>query len=111
MYSILFGKRLVALYLFVPVMLLLAKMLLPLFIIPLCVLIASLFPGGWVLSAQNLMPKLERLNPLGYFQRITKPKHLADFATTAAPVVLGAALVGRGLHRQSDGGRGVGGGR
>ncbi|WP_070400706.1 flagellar type III secretion system protein FlhB [Hydrogenophaga sp. PML113] len=68
---------------FVPVMLLLAKMLLPLFIIPLCVLIASLFPGGWVLSAQNLMPKLERLNPLGYFQRITKPKHLADFATTA----------------------------
>lgn len=68
---------------FVPVMLLLAKMLLPLFIIPLCVLVASLFPGGWVLSAQNLMPKLERLNPLSYFQRITKPKHLADFATTA----------------------------
>lgn len=68
---------------FLPVMLLLIKMVLPLAIVPLCVLVASLFPGGWVLSADNLMPKLERLNPLSYFQRITKAKHLADFATTA----------------------------
>lgn len=65
-------------------MLLLLKMLLPLFAVPLAVSIASLYPGGWVLSGGNLLPKAERLNPLSYFQRLTKPRHLADFLTAAA---------------------------
>lgn len=67
---------------FTTTMLLLAKMLAPLFAVPLIVSIGSLVPGGWVLSGENLKPKLDRLNPLSYAQRLTQPKHLVELATT-----------------------------
>lgn len=64
-------------------LLLLLKMVVPLTLIPLLVSLASVFPGGWVLSAKNLQPKLERLNPLGYTKRLFKPKHVVEVITTA----------------------------
>jgi flagellar biosynthetic protein FlhB len=69
---------------FKPAILLVGKMVLPLAIIPILIAAFTLFPGGWVFSADQFMPKLERLNPFSYFSRITKPKHLIDWATTAA---------------------------
>jgi flagellar biosynthetic protein FlhB len=74
---------------FTTTMLLLAKMLAPLFAVPLIVSIGALVPGGWVFSGENLKPKLDRLNPLSYAQRLTQPKHLVELATT---VVKAAAL-------------------
>lgn len=79
--------------LFSSTMLLLVKMILPLLVVPLIVGLASLFPGGWVMSGTPLVPRLERLNPLSYFSRLFKPKHLVDTVTailkaTALIVVL-----------------------
>jgi len=64
--------------LFPATLLLFAKITLPLFAVPLIVAIASLFPGGWVLTASPLAPRFERVNPLGYFKRLFQPKHVAD---------------------------------
>jgi len=69
--------------LFPSVMALLVKMLLPLFVVPLIVSLASLYPGGWIMSAEPLKPKLERVNPLSYFKRIFKLKHLIETLTAA----------------------------
>ncbi|WP_263406605.1 EscU/YscU/HrcU family type III secretion system export apparatus switch protein [Candidatus Dactylopiibacterium carminicum] len=69
---------------FADTMLLLVKMVLPLFVIPLCVSLASLYPGGWILVLTNLQPKLDRLNPLSYAQRLMKPKHVTDVLTAMA---------------------------
>lgn len=78
---------------FKPAILLVGKMVLPLALIPLIIAAFTLFPSGWVLSTDQFMPKLERLNPLSYFSRITKPKHLIDWATTAAKAAcLGGVL-------------------
>lgn len=62
---------------------LLAKMVLPLALVPLAAALASLYPGGWVFTASHLQPKLERLSPLGYFQRLLKPRHLSGVLGTA----------------------------
>lgn len=59
-------------------MLLMLKMVLPLFIVPAIVTLGSLYPGGWVLSAAQLKPKLDRLNPLSYFKRIFRLKHAIE---------------------------------
>lgn len=63
-------------------MLLLIKMILPLFMVPLIVGLASLYPGGWVLSGEQLKPKFDRLNPLSYFKRIFSLKHGISVATS-----------------------------
>ncbi|WP_332674732.1 EscU/YscU/HrcU family type III secretion system export apparatus switch protein [Aromatoleum sp.] len=62
-------------------MLLLLKMVLPLFVVPATVALGALFPGGWVLSVEQLKPKLERLSPLSYFRRIFKLKHAIEVAS------------------------------
>jgi len=67
--------------LFSSTMMLIVKMVLPLFIVPLIVGVASLYPGGWIVSLAPLAPKLERLSPLSYFKRLLKPKHAIDTAT------------------------------
>ncbi|MBY0445254.1 MAG: EscU/YscU/HrcU family type III secretion system export apparatus switch protein, partial [Burkholderiales bacterium] len=58
--------------------LLLLKMLLPLAIIPLMIIIASLYPGGWIFSGKQLMPKFERMNPLSHFGRIFSAQHASE---------------------------------
>ncbi len=68
---------------FTPAVLLLGKMVLPLLLIPLAISLGSLFPGGWVFSGKLLRPKFDRLNPLGYLERLFKAKHLISVLTTA----------------------------
>lgn len=65
-------------------MLLMLKMILPLFAVPLIVGLAALYPGGWVLSVEQMKPKLDRLNPLSYFKRIFKLKHAIEVASAMA---------------------------
>ncbi len=75
---------------FATAMTLLVKMALPLFAVPLIVGIASLYPGGWIMSAAPLAPKLERINPLKYFKRIFSMKHVIH---TVAAALKAAALL------------------
>lgn len=78
---------------FVSSMLLLAKMVLPLFVVPAAAMLASLFPGGWVFSSEHLVPKLERLNPLSYAGRLFTPKHAVQvLGAIAKAVALGCVL-------------------
>lgn len=76
--------------LFPATLLMFAKMVLPLFAVPVIVAIASLYPGGWVFSASSLAPRLERVNPLSYFKRLVKPKHVIE---TIAAVLKSAVLL------------------
>lgn len=71
-------------------MLLIFEMVLPLLVVPLIVSAASLYPGGWVMSVDQLMPKFERLSPLSYFKRLFKPKHVID---TLTAILKSAALI------------------
>ncbi|HEY4367413.1 MAG TPA: flagellar type III secretion system protein FlhB [Steroidobacteraceae bacterium] len=77
--------------LFPATLLLIVKMVLPLLAVPLIVGIASLYPGGWVVSFAPLAPSFERLNPLAYFKRLFKPKHAIEIATA---VFKSSALIG-----------------
>jgi len=74
--------------LFSTTMLLLVKMILPLFSVPLIVGIASLFPGGWIMSTAPLAPKLERVNPLGYFKRVFQMRHLIETGSATLKATL-----------------------
>ena len=65
---------------FYDVALLFGRMVLPLAVVPLLVVLASLYPGGWVFSLKNLMPKPSRLSPLGFAGRLASGKHWSDFA-------------------------------
>lgn len=67
---------------FTGTMLLLAKMILPLFIVPLAVVLGSMFPGGWAINATHLMPKLDKLNPIPNLQRLFSAKHFSDFTVS-----------------------------
>lgn len=62
---------------------LVAKMVAPLFIIPLAILLASMVPGGWTASVDNLMPKFSRLSPISNLGRIFSMKQWAEFSQTA----------------------------
>lgn len=67
---------------FYDVALLFGRMVLPLAVVPLLVVLASLYPGGWVFSLKNLMPKGSRLNPLSFAGRLASAKHWSDFAVS-----------------------------
>lgn len=71
-------------------MLLLLKMILPLFAVPLAVVLSSLVPGGWVMSSTHLAPNLDRLNPITNLQRMFTAKH----ATGVLMPILKAAVLG-----------------
>ncbi|WP_206995192.1 flagellar type III secretion system protein FlhB [Trinickia mobilis] len=72
---------------------LLAKMLLPLFIVPLCIAAGSIFPGGWVLTFSQFQPKFSRLNPLANLGRLVSGKHYAQLGISIAKAVaLGVTL-------------------
>ena len=66
------------------------QMLLPLFITPILVSVASLFPGGWLLSVQNLQPKFSRLSPKQNLSKFFKAKHYTDLLMS----ILKATAVG-----------------
>lgn len=63
-------------------LLLIGKMLSPLAAVPVCVVIASLVPGGWVMTAKNMMPKMSRMNPISGLKKLVSGKHYVQFATS-----------------------------
>ena len=73
---------------------LLIKMIVPLFCVPLFVVLGSLIPGGWVISGKNWMPKMERLSPAKNLGRLVSPKHGFEFGLSIAKAgVLGMVIV------------------
>jgi flagellar biosynthetic protein FlhB len=63
---------------------LLAKMLLPLFIVPLSICVGSIFPGGWVLTFSQFQPKFSRLNPIENLGRLVSGRHYTQLAVSFA---------------------------
>jgi flagellar biosynthetic protein FlhB len=75
-------------------MLLLIKMVLPLFVVPLAVTLGALVPGGWVVSTSHWAPKMERMSPAKNLGRLVSAKHGFELATLIAKAgVLGWVLV------------------
>jgi flagellar biosynthetic protein FlhB len=65
-----------------------AQMVLPLAIVPLSIVIGTLFPGGWIFSGQHLLPRFERLDPLGNLGRMASAKNLSQVGTSLAKAAL-----------------------
>jgi flagellar biosynthetic protein FlhB len=73
---------------------LLVKMVLPLLAVPLSIVIASMVPGGWVVSTSNWAPKFSRLSPISNLGNLFSQKHAIGVATAIGKaVVLGVVLV------------------
>ncbi|HTD03756.1 flagellar type III secretion system protein FlhB [Undibacterium sp.] len=79
---------------------LLIKMVLPLFVVPLSVVLGSLVPGGWVISTSHWMPKLERLSPAKNLGRLVSPKHGFELLIS----ILKAGMLGAVLFHMSRAG-------
>lgn len=62
--------------------LLLVKMVLPLFVVPLFIVLGAMVPGGWVMSAKNIEPKLERFNPITNLGRLFTKRHAFELAVS-----------------------------
>ncbi|TWI67581.1 flagellar biosynthetic protein FlhB [Pseudoduganella lurida] len=74
--------------------LLLVKMVAPLFVIPLCIVLGSMIPGGWVASSANLAPKFSKMNPVANLGRLFSGKHMFELGLSIAKAgVLIAVLV------------------
>ncbi|NRR31974.1 flagellar type III secretion system protein FlhB [Oxalobacteraceae bacterium] len=61
---------------------LLIQMVLPLFIVPLCIVLGALVPGGWVISTKHWAPKMERLSPAANLGRLVSKKHGFEILTS-----------------------------
>lgn len=73
---------------------LLVKMVLPLLGVPLAVMVASVVPGGFVFATNNLVPKLDRFDPLRNLGQLASAKHWSGVATSVAKAaVLAIVLV------------------
>lgn len=73
---------------------LLVKMVLPLLGVPLAIIVASVVPGGFVFATSNLVPKLDRFDPLRNLGQLASAKHWSTVATSVAKsVVLAIVLV------------------
>ncbi|KWH08493.1 flagellar biosynthetic protein FlhB [Burkholderia territorii] len=60
------------------------KMIVPFFIVPLCIVVGSLVPGGWIFSASNFKPKFDRMNPVSNLGRLVSARHYGTFALSVA---------------------------
>ena len=65
---------------FLSAAMLLLKMVVPLFTVPLFIVLGAMVPGGWVASAKNLEPKFDRLNPMSNIGRLFSGKHGFELA-------------------------------
>lgn len=63
---------------------LLIKMILPLFVVPMAIILGSMVPGGWVFSSKHWEPKLERFSPVSNLGRLFSGKHAFEFALSLA---------------------------
>lgn len=79
---------------FASAMLLLIKMVLPLFVVPLAVVLGALVPGGWAISTAHWAPKMERLSPAKNLGRLVSSKHgFETLASVAKAALLIAVLI------------------
>lgn len=51
------------------------KMVLPLFVVPLFIVLGAMVPGGWVMTTKHWAPKLSRLSPAANLGRLFSAKH------------------------------------
>ena len=72
---------------------LLVKMVLPLAGVPLAIVVASIVPGGFVVSANNLMPKFDRFSPVKNLGQLASGKHWTTFATSLVKAILLATVL------------------
>lgn len=79
--------------LFLAAALLVLKLVAPFALMPLLLLLASLVPGGWVFSSENLLPKFSRLNPLANLGRLFGGKHLAGVVASVLKAALLSAVL------------------
>ncbi len=79
---------------FFEAMLLLVKMVAPLFVVPLFIVLGAMVPGGWVLTSKNLAPKLSRMSPASNLGRLFSGKHAFETALSIGKAgILIAVLV------------------
>ncbi|HEX5343873.1 MAG TPA: flagellar type III secretion system protein FlhB [Duganella sp.] len=73
---------------------LLVKMLLPLFVVPLFIMLGAMVPGGWVISTKHWEPKLSRMSPAANIGRLFSGKHAFETAISVGKAgVLIAVLI------------------
>jgi flagellar biosynthetic protein FlhB len=72
---------------------LLIKMLLPLFGVTLAVVLSSLVPGGWNFSTASLMPNFGRFSPVSNLGNLASAKHWSTFATSIAKAIVLAIVL------------------
>jgi flagellar biosynthetic protein FlhB len=72
---------------------LIVKMVIPMAVVPLAIVIASLVPGGFVINFSAWMPRFDRLNPMRGLTRIFEPRHAMEFGLALLKAtILGAVL-------------------
>ena len=80
--------------LFITSMWLFIKMVLPLFIVPMCIMMGAMIPGGWVVSTKNWAPKFSRMSPMANLGRLFGAKHGTELLISIAKAgVLIAVLI------------------
>ncbi|MYM22473.1 flagellar type III secretion system protein FlhB [Duganella sp. FT135W] len=73
---------------------LLIKMVLPLFVVPLFIMLGAMVPGGWVVSTSHWEPKLSRMSPAANLGRLFSGKHAFEVAISIGKAgVLIAVLI------------------
>ncbi|MTV40821.1 EscU/YscU/HrcU family type III secretion system export apparatus switch protein [Duganella radicis] len=73
---------------------LLIKMVLPLFVVPLFIMLGAMVPGGWVVSTTHWEPKLSRMSPMANLGRLFSGKHAFELAVSIGKAgVLIAVLI------------------
>jgi|SRR5450830_246675 len=83
--------------------LLLVKMVLPLFLVPFCIVLSSVLPGGFVASTKNLAPKFSRMSPISNLGRLFSGKHGFELLVSVAKAsVLIAVLVHMARSTMND---------
>lgn len=88
---------------FTSAMFLLIKMVVPLFVVPLAVVLGALVPGGWVVSTSHWAPKFERMSPAKNLGRLVSSKHgFETLASVAKAALLIAVLVHVGRSTVRD---------
>lgn len=88
---------------FTTAMWLLIKMILPLFVVPMAIVLGSMIPGGWVFSGKHWEPKLERFSPVANLGRLFGGKHAFEFLLSLAKsAVLGWVLVHVAMSTMRD---------
>ncbi|MFT7772908.1 flagellar type III secretion system protein FlhB [Roseateles sp.] len=78
---------------FLHVMSLLAKICLPLLVLPAVALLASVMPGGLVFSSSRWMPDFSRMSPLSNLGRLFSAKHYSELAISIGKVACVLALL------------------